>query len=115
MSGRPFPLTIRETTMTNDLTHYAAIQRALNPATAAKELARASADIAFMRGTFSGCDWCCGGGQESYDAAREIRDIAHRTLTEAMTRPVEWCICCGHYQTSTGVCDKCSTHPELSA
>lgn len=90
---------------------YSSRTDAMRSTTAQQALSVASQNIAILNGmSWSGCDWCCGGGRENMNHEQEVRRIALRTLSNEGELPIIWCNECGHYKAErdTNTCIKCN-------
>ena len=81
---------------------------------ARREYASALAECGWLRATLSGCDWCCGGGSESFAAWASRADQAKAWLDargEPCPEPKETCGWCGYADAAPGSdeCAKCAS------
>ena len=80
----------------------------MSKADARRELISARREMARMDRELSGCDWCCGGGDEAYGRASAAAAEALKVLDgEDLPTP---CSECAYYDAREGhrTCDKCS-------
>ena len=83
-----------------------------------KIFAQAFRDIAWLEANLSGCEWCCGGGNERLASARGIiRQVGawleKRGATPAI--PAPRCLGCGYYDRvfDEHMCKKCAHADDL--
>lgn len=78
---------------------------------ALQSLTDARLDISSMHRELTGCDWCCGGGDERMDAARAKEAAALKILGD--DAPPGLCLICDYYEYEKGstLCAKCAKTP----
>lgn len=78
---------------------------------ARRQYVGARRELARMQRELSGCDWCCGGGDERAARLRQEMDEAAQVLGPDV--PEAECLVCNYHAAPRGICARCASHPHL--